>query len=462
MTSTEDRVRAAMDAITSQVDAALPAPLPLPPSAARHRWRGGPQRGWGRWLAPAAAAVAVIAVAVSLAAVRNTPAGRSAAPVSAAPVRGVPEYYVALPDKSMLSFSYPGPPMSGAADAVVGDTFSGRRLATVPAPAGWLFVSVTGASNDRTFVVRAGSRNGYQGFPTRWYMIQLTPGAAHLATLRELTVPQADSGTVVLSPDGAELALSDGQSVRVYSTATGALLHTWSGEADLLSWTSDGRQLALETRATEKRGMRVGIRLLPAGGPGHDLIADSRLVWSANLTNAPVPGSPQGPPQTGLVGPSTSISFVFPTGKSPFGCGQPDANIGEGLPPLSVLVSGDGTTLACGASGVFRDPGNLAGNACPAIPAWNEEGFLEYSTATGKLAGTLYRTKANCVPYVSPSQLLWISDSGDAVLGFIAFEGTATRHQGPVGPVYRFGLFTPGRFTPLPMPPTLEVGGIGW
>jgi len=440
MTSVADRTRAAMDAITSQVDSAPPLPLPPPAVAGRRRRAPSPWRRWGLWLTPAAAAAAVIALAVSLVIVRD--AGRPAPPPPAIPVAGVPRYYVALP-----GLLYPGITAQGARNAVVGDTFSGRRLATVPAPAGWTFVSVSAAADDRTFVVGA-SQNGtaVATDASRWYLIRLTPGSAHFATLRELTIPPPERPgfiptSMALSPDGTMLALMQGMfppQLRIYSTATGALLHTWStslrGTANFgtsvfsPSWTSDGRQLAFQESGKNIRLLQVN--------QGHDLLADSRVVWS-------MPASPSRP--AGV------------TATRPFGCSRD-------LSLPSLLVTGDGKTVVCGASGVFRTPGSFSRNdACPAIPPWNEGGVVEYSTATGKLTRTLYRDQSNCVPISSPAhpvEVLWTSDSGDAAIGYFQFCSLAC----PGLPAKRFGLFTAGRFTPLPAPPTIRTDqtSIAW
>jgi hypothetical protein len=437
MTSVADRTRAAMDAITSQVDSAPPLPLP-PPAVAGRRWRApSPWRRWGLWLTPAAAAAAVIALAVSLVIVRD--AGHRAPTASPA---AVPRYYVALP-----GLLYPGITAQGARNAVVGDTFSGKRPATVPAPAGWTFVSVSAAADDLTFVVGASqNRTAVATDASRWYLIRLTPGSAHFATLRELPIPPPERPgfiptSMALSPDGTMLALMQGMfppQLRIYSTATGALLHTWStslrGTANFgtsvfsPSWTSDGRQLAFQESGKNIRLLQVN--------QGHDLLADSRVVWSMPAS----PGRPAGV-----------------TATRPFGCNR-DYSLAT-LP--SLLVTGDGKTVVCGASGVFRAPGSSSRNdVCPAIPPWNEGGVVEYSTATGKVTRTLYRSQSNCVPTSSPVQLLWTSDSGDAAIGYFQFCSLAC--SGPT--VKRFGVFTAGKFTPLPAPPAIRTDqtSIAW
>jgi hypothetical protein len=365
----EGSTRAAMDAGTGQVD----APPPLPP---RRRWRP--------WLALAPAAT--IAVAVTLVAVRGAPA---------TPVNGVPRYYVGIPTS-------PGFANPNAPEAIVGDTFTGEKLATVPAPAGWRFLpALAAAGDDRTFVVGAAPQSGELVRTERLYVIRLTPGAAHFATLRELPIPAPQvswdyGSSLALSRDGTMLAVLAGATqARIYSMATGALVHTWSVTSSgssglpvvsLLSWTSDGRRLAF--LATEARtNPPREIRLLQVSDPGHDLFADSRVVVTGSSS----------------------------------GCG---------------LVSGDGKTMVCGSSAL-----TVGGNkACPDGSPPQTEAIRQYSTATGKLTGTLYHIEGSCDTVgTAPS---WTSDDGNAVLGYFMADTRDTR----------FGLFTPGKFTPLPAP----------
>jgi hypothetical protein len=458
MSNVEDRTRAAMDAVTAQVDGAPPLPLPPPDGEAARRRRGAPapRRRWGPWLAPAAAAAAVIAIAAAAVIVRNAPAGEPAGQPAGQPIPAisappgypadVPPYYVAIPGH-MSDTALGGP------EAVVYDTFTGKRLAALSAPAGWTFVSVAAAADDRTFVVGAthSPKLPDAWLATRWYVIRVTPGA--VATLRQLSIPAsagAEVEAMALSPDDTRLAMmsEDGPAVlRVYSVATGAVLHTWTTSLSyaaisppagpLLFWTADG-QLAFQWRpATAPAGVEMEIRTMRVSDPGHDLLADSRPVWSGSVF----------PGRSGV------------TGKHPLSCGGTDGP--------SVLVAGGGKTIVCGASGVFRDPGTLPTVTCPAAPPWNDEGVLQYSAVTGKLAGTLYRSQSSCVPAsYGPLQLLWTSASGDAAIGYFYFGASDVAPIGYVDsgdmpardrPVIRFGLFTAGRFTPLPAPPTITT-----
>jgi len=430
MTSTEDRVRAAMDAITSQVDTAPPASLRLPPpDAARQRGGRSPRRRGGPWLAPAAAAVAVIAVAVTLVVVRDTSAGRSVTPPPAVSAGGIPEYYVALSPVPQLGF------FASAADAVVGDTFTGKRVATVAAPAGWGFGGVSAAGDDRTFVLSVEPRSSsHLPVPTRWYVLRLTPGAATSATLRQLPIAaqSLDAGafSMAVSPNGGMLAIASETGLsetglsqtelRVYSTATGALLHTWSASSAEsreiqpwtgISWTSGARQLAFQAKPSSTG--RVVVRLLPVNDPGHDLLADSRPV----------------------------LSFVTSM-SSPRNCGD------------GFQVTGNGRTVLCGSTVQLSDPASYPDNReCPAGTVPGKTAIFQFSTGTGKLTGTLYQAGIAC-QMGGDLELLWANDAGTAVLGYFAHVPAGGSAAQPVG---RLGLVTRDKFTPLPAP--LESDG---
>src|SRR5205807_5542986 len=101
---------------------------------------------WRLWLIPAAAALAVVALAVSLALVRSAPKDSAMLPglrtsASAGPGNsgGVPAYYVTLPPLGFVWYTHapvtpsPSPQSTGL---VVGETATGKRLATVLPPHG--------------------------------------------------------------------------------------------------------------------------------------------------------------------------------------------------------------------------------------------------------------------------------------------------------------------------------------
>lgn len=220
--------------------------------------------------------------------------------------------------------------------------------------------------------------------------------------------------------------------MRVYSVTTGKVLDAWTQTGtsftiaiSSLWWTDDARQLAFSYEAEE--GAAIELRVLPVTPPGHDLLADSRTVWSADETAEGPVSYPKGP---------LSCAYI----------------------PADLAVTADGTTIVCAASGVFRDPGTLPDDTCPAVPPWNDEAMLEYSTATGKLTRTLYRFDTNRVPSMGGTAgtgVLWTSANGDTVIGSFAFSSASKT-------IVRFGVFSAHTFRPLPSPPATEQGAAAW
>jgi hypothetical protein len=405
---------------------------------------------WKAVIAPVTAVAAVSALVTSMvigAAAPSAAAPSAAAPSAAAPSAAaaaaaraasprVPAYYTALPGGDNFAN------VPGSRAAVVGDTLTGKRLLTVRAFGTDKFVTVSAAADDRTFVLGANPNPEPPAIPsaTEWYLVHVTPGATFRATERKLRIPGPGkddwiAGTA-LSPDGREVALVGTHEgpypaplvmwVRVYSVATGALLHSWSGLRSTtwdgyttLSWTDRGRQLAIGytfsvTPAGSTRSWPyIGVRLLDVRRQGHDLTTASRLAWSR------------------LAAPS---GLSRPT---PLTCAT----------DLQVVVSADGTVV-CGASGLLRayKPNPLA-TTCPAVPNWASVGFVAYSTATGKQAGTLFQYDTNCIP--GGVNVLWTSAAGDRVIGYYSLGGFFAKK-----PVFRFGIFSHGTYTPLPLPPT--------
>jgi hypothetical protein len=442
MTRVEDRTRAAFDAITGLVGD--PAPLPLPPPStststslargARAGWRSpSPRRGWGGWLVPAMAAMAVLAIGLTVAVVRVAPDGRGGRAATWTAPPAVPRYYVALPG-NIYNAPY------GAATAIVGDTYSGKRLAVLPAPAGLKFLTVTAAADDRTFVVGAARHPSQFGGPTSWYLLRLTPDVRRFATLRALSFPVPAHGSVnamALSPDGTRLAMMGPENgpnlgtgntmttLRVYSVTGGTLLRAWSGvlpwrlaNNTALSWTTDGRLAWSYLWDSDPRqdATIFAIRTLRPADPGHALVADSRTVWREEF----FPGN----------------------GNPPF--------------PLSCMgvetLTGDGSKLLCAAA-AFLSPVFTAQHhpACPAGPPVNAEGFQLYSLTTRKLIRTVYVQHTQCYP-LGPS-LLWASPSGDVVLGEITYGIPKEKLT-----IFHFGIASNGRFWPLPTPPVVDGG----
>ena len=242
MSREEDLIRSTAVAIAATVREVPPLRLPTvtddPRTVARHargRRRAPGARRLRGWLVPAAAAAVVLAIALSLVLIRDIPNGRVAPPTRPVPVvDGVPTYYAGLAKTSDVQTS--------PEQIVVGDTVTGKRLATVAPPAGTTFAGITGAADDRTFVVdtQPGSLDpeSEPWQPRTWYLLRIDPGSAHPARLTPLPIPGTAAGTnvlgIALSPDGTELAVGlqpDGLNdpsaptyLQVYSIASGAAL----------------------------------------------------------------------------------------------------------------------------------------------------------------------------------------------------------------------------------------------
>lgn len=323
MTSAEDIVRSTTQAIAGTVSDVPPLRLPhdqdeLAPAAPAfpEPAAGAPRAPRAHrahrsraWVAPIAAAAAVIALAVSLVIVRDAPNGRGVSPSAGASVSRVPPHYVALirPGKSPAQ-----------ASLAIGDTISGARLATIAPPRGSSFIGVTGAADDRTFVVSTMrmARNGVPSFAVTWYLLRIA--SAHAGyTLTKLAIPDMRSWgvqAIALSGSGRELAMtlypansrtSSFWELRIYSVATGKLLRSWSSRGSTvllgfavtlpglqdqpLSWADGDRGVVFPTFVVAGNGLRESKRLIDVTSRSGKLIANSRVIWSAPAK----PGAPR-------------------------------------------------------------------------------------------------------------------------------------------------------------------------
>lgn len=311
MTSIEDRLRAATLAAAATVPDGAAPPLRLP---ARRAGRiRGLSRLRGRLLtvaAPVAAAAAAAGViAGAVVAHGHDGTGAPPPPGAVAAPRVPPPYLVAL--------HYPGTYKGWKiqrADAVIASTATGRVLATVPVPRGYnAFVAVTGAYDDRTFVLAAqklsrdsqggGRRRPRQLFPaTRLYRLHFavtshgSVAGYQLSTLSGGLLPPATFGDMALSPDGTRLAVDQRWTqpgtlrvgLRLYNLVTGAVrswpLVTPPSEGtggypiDIItspSWEDSGRLLALSVSSGK---CQFCVRLLDTGGRGTTVQAASRVI----------------------------------------------------------------------------------------------------------------------------------------------------------------------------------------
>jgi hypothetical protein len=437
--SAEDRLRAATRARTALIHDVRP--LELPDESPARAPRASRARHWLTWGAPIGAAAMVTALALVLVLLRQAGGPQSdspaPAPVSSA-AASVPRYYVAL--------AYTGA-TSNPMEAVVGDDQTGREVAVLAPSASQNFYGVTAAADDRTFVVM-----NYDGASqeTTWYLLRLTPGAAHPARLAKLPMkPLAvHVNGLALSPDGRELAVmyrtattatNASTHLLVYSMSSGAVLDAWStnapnnnelgGNANSagLSWVSGDHGLSFGwispvsrivsvrvNGTTKKVSVNVGqltLRRLDVTPAGHDLLADSRLVLTVP------PGAVQ-------------------DGHSTQSC-------------VTSLAASDGSAIVCSSTG-----GNAPAAACPALPP----SFVSYSTATGKPLQVLYKYQGQCVN--GQALLAWTNSSGSQAIGFILLVKVVNGKNTPAPTL--LGVVGGGRFTPLPAPALVVSSGAAY
>jgi hypothetical protein len=437
VTAVEDRTQAAMDAITGLVERVPPLPLPPPPGAVPGR-RGrmlSPRRRWGPWLAPVTAAAAVVALAIALVVIRDMPhRAPTPAPGPVTAAVGIPAYDVA--------FNQPFGDTTTPVGLTLAATVTGKKLFTLQPPRGLSFAGITGAADDHTFVADAHRDpygvEGSAGRSRAWYLVRIVgAGSGAALTMRKLPIPTTPVGTgisaIALSPDGTMLAVAseavtdnphEQQLLRVYSVATGAVLHTWSSPADQLppieadyldggdpnstiAWVGDGGLAFNEgTRATPS-GRTLEVRVLDLARPDGDLLGSSR---TAAILPAP-----------GLQG-----------SRAPFGCSWFWGD---------VMITGDGKSYVCGGSGT--SDAQLPKLYCLKQPTWNTLGFAGIPLATGKPTRILSGYRTGCHGDNVTAYPVWVNATGSAVIGYMIFGDKTSG---------RFGVFAAGSFRPLPYP----------
>ena len=420
----EDRLRATTDALSGTMRQVRPLTLP-PEQPGRVSPTREPRRGRG-WLIPLAAAVAVIAVAATLVAVRDdrgaTPA--PTAPAANAAVAPAPRYYVQLGDWN--------PARGGYQAAIVGDSHTGKALATVNTPAHSEFAGVTGAADDRTFVIDATpatepTQPNHVPEPAHtWYLLRIAPGTRHPAELTKLpfAAPANSAGVVglALSPDAGTLAVlyQPGQdslaessagaqdaggpfTLRTFSLATGKALRTWTAPEENISTVVPGgldNEASLTWTANDQT---LAFMLPPGAWPDYE----RTLNVTAKGTN--------------LLDDSRPVLAI--------------PNPGQQDNCLSLLLASDGRTMICGTE-------TTGTHGC----SQQEPQFSLYSAATGKLTRVLYRYQGTC--FSGEADVVWAGAGGTAI-GVIAAERIVNRRAGTN---WEVGVLAAGKFTPLHVP----------
>jgi hypothetical protein len=312
MTPLHNKLRDALRETADEIPAHAP-PLDLSPRPRASR--AGQHARWRAWVTPlAAAALVLAAVGGSLAVAGNL----THQPVTSGPQAGlnggVPAYYVALVTTAKPQSDVANDLGSAAlaySAAELRSTQTGAVLARITPPKPYVsFTGVTGASDDRTFVLSAQGPepSAVPPYPAQRFFLLRIDRAARAGARMILTALPAGYvpagygiGEMALSPDGTHLAAGVGENLgyaeeldvfdlatgteRAWSTRTCAECmpnaggNLWFGvNTDALSWTADGQHVAFTWENT--------VRLLDTRAAGSDLLTDSKKVatWIGGVT----------------------------------------------------------------------------------------------------------------------------------------------------------------------------------
>jgi hypothetical protein len=371
--------------------------------------RGGGPRRWPGWLAPVAAAVAVVAVIIASLAVSGAIARHNAGTGPANPsgaLAKVPRYFIAVPE--------------GQGRAVVGATATGAVLGTVAPPPHTQFRAAAAAGDGRTFVLAAGAppKAGTDAFdwgPLTFYRLILDR-SGHPGRLTALPIPPETAiiTGLALSPHGSQLAVSlspahgpSGAKIQVFSLATGSGREwEWPGHGAIgqlelgvssgsLSWEADNRTLLFQVTTRHKNGSMPGqLRLLDTAATAGSLLASSARI--------PVPSN-----EVGWQHGNASHRII-------------------GVP----LITGDGTKLV---APFFH------ASAPPKVFGFT---ITEFSVQTGKPIRVLYQQRT--ASEAGSTSVAWVNTSGTAMIA-VRPPGQNSHVRGSV-----YGVQTPTSFTPLP------------
>jgi len=438
MTELENGLRKAFRAKASQIMPPPPPlelqPLPAPDPAAR-RGSGGfwtPLRQ--RWLIPMAAAVAVLAVVAAALAATSALTPRRKPRPPAAPIQiNVPPYYVAL-DSQRPPSSYPEP----VATATVRDTATGAVIARITPPSPYnSFAAVSGATDDRTFVLLAKAPpDPFTGVtPERFYLLRIDPRApsasprAVLTALPASDIPGGKSaselplgdevGPIALSPDGSMLAaiLTRNEPGKL----AGHRIEVLDNYLYLYDLRTDQTRIWVRKFCGSCKLASLGNQ---AGlGSGHPGLVN--LSWTADGKSLAFISGP-GVTQLRLLNLSAHSNNVQPA-STPFAIKAPVSHWSQ------AVMTPDAKT-------VFLNFNYVTGYAVTA-------GLMRYSAATGRLA------TINTVPLILPDRrAAGYSNSGPLTANTILW----TNYDGSklivadAKPGHTVGVYSGSHYTPLP------------
>ncbi len=239
-------------------------------------------------LAPLAAAATVVGVVATTAAFSSgTHVPGQATAGALASLRSVPRYYMRLLQHG--HYKIDGRLVQGE-EAVVRDTLTGATIATIHPPAPFkTFDGVTGATDDRTFVLSASIAPWGQPeyAATKFYRARFNPSTGAV-TLKALPIPEVPRGDepmgLALNPAGTELAISTYNipknlaRVLVYSLSTGAV-RAWQNHGDPIGRrVNDSLAISWSRRGTLALNFGGKVWLLNTASAGGNLLAHTRQV----------------------------------------------------------------------------------------------------------------------------------------------------------------------------------------
>jgi hypothetical protein len=395
----------------------------------------------------------VVALAIALVVIRDLPNG-SVVPATASTSTGpggIPLYYVGLTPTSSKSGAPNG--------LVVGDSLTGKTIAALTPPTGTSFASVSGTSDDRTFVALnlANPRNSKLGQAGSWYKVTLAPGTAHPATLTHLPIePRYGVVATALSASGKELAVATEaaglpgepsvKELDTFSLTNGQLLNSWTtkdatallpaawtaGETPsqfpVLTWTDNDQAITFTAVGPAATALgTLTVRKLNATQAGNgDLMAASQVIWTAPTTGTPTEGDTRGMTCAVLL-----------------------------LSRLAPLVSADGKTIGCATV-------TLSATLSVTFSAYHlaADGAVPGPVSAGARQATMHYQVSRTVHGGSTEggELLWVSPSGGTLIGAweIGADSTSLSDSLPA----HIGVISRGKFTPLRLPSGLV--GIAW
>jgi len=402
MSMIEDRLRAATQAAADTIPAHSAPPLRLPEPT--RRAARGASRSHGRRLtvrlaaplAAAAAVIAIIAVAVNLPSGNQTPRPPVSVPASKL-LQAVPRYYLGID----LNES------TGSTVAVVRDTLTGATVATARPPRSYSFSTVTGAADDRTFVVKGVQNPRGHGITGGALFRAHFDPANHTLTITplhiRLTQTEAVNSPIALSANGAELAIgvSYPAEIQVYSL-TNHGLRTWTAPGNLVSVQGLAGGPSGEL-AFWYFGTGVGpasIRILNTNASSGNLLTASRLAVGNDL---PTGRTYDTGDAFAMTGNGSTITVVISTSRDelPFGgagkIGEFSAVTGFEVRPFTPLARDDvGAVLWFSPSGTVlvalapRNPGPGGRQNTDALGILSGRQFVPIPRAPDSFAGIAF------------------------------------------------------------------------